>query len=105
MARFSVSSSIGVPRLNEHSPRPSSPIIWWPSLEPVAPKTGGWGAWSGLGMTRRRGNDQYLPSNSNSSLAQQPIVISTASRHISRVSLGWMPKPSSSMRVVERPAP
>ena len=72
---------------------------------PVAPQIGGWGFCNGLGSTRRFGIDQCLPLNSYSSLVQQPTMWSIASCHISRVSLGWMPKPSSSARVDERPVP
>ena len=66
---------------------------------------GGHGLWSGLGITRRRGIDQYWPSNSYSSFIQQPAIWSTASIHMARVSLGSMPKPSNSARLLDRPVP
>ncbi len=71
----------------------------------VAPHSGGCGFCHGLGCTRRLGICQYSPSNSYSSLVQQPTMCPTASCHICRLSAGSMPKPSSSARVAERPAP
>jgi hypothetical protein len=84
---------------------PSFPICRWPSRLVVAPQIGGWGSCSGFGSTRRRGIDQYSPSNSYSSFVQQPTMCPSASRHMGRVSRGSMPKPSSSSRVAERPLP
>ena len=77
----------------------------WPSGLPVAPHTGGCGAWSGFGSTRRFGSCQCLPENSASSSVQHVTMWPTASCHISRVWFGWRPKPSISMRVEERPVP
>ena len=45
------------------------------------------------------------PRTRTRSLVQQPTTCSIASCHISRVSCGSMPKPSSSTRVDERPVP
>ena len=71
----------------------------------VADQIGGCGSWKGLGSTRLFGMRQYSPSNSYSSCVQQPTMWSIASESIWRVSWGLMPKPSSSIRVAERPVP
>src|SRR5437879_6491571 len=105
MATLRASSSGGVPTENDSSPSPSLPIILWPDSLPVAAHTGGCGSWIGLGSTRRLGIDQYLPLNSYSSFVQQPTMCSSPSCHMGRVSSGWMPKPSISMRVDDRPVP
>ena len=72
MRRFS--SSGGVPTLNDSRPSPISPTRRCVSGEPVAPHSGGCGFCRGLGSTRRCGIDQCLPSNSYSSLVQQPTM-------------------------------
>ena len=82
MSIFSFTSSGGTPTANEHSPRPSSPTCRWPSSELVAPQIGGCGCWIGFGCTRRGGIDQCSPSNSYSSLVQQPTTWPIASCHI-----------------------
>ena len=66
---------------------------------------GGWGFWRGLGNTRRLGMDQCSPSNSYSSLVQQPTTWRMASSHWPRACEGSIPKPSSSARVEDRPVP
>ena len=73
--------------------------MWQEAIEHVV------GCCIGLGCTRRSGIDQCLPSNEYRSLVQQPTMWPIASCHISRVSLGSTPKPSSSRRVDERPVP
>ena len=55
--------------------------------------------------TRRFGIDQYFPSSATSSCVQQATMCRSASSHIARVSVGSIPKPSSSARVEERPLP
>ena len=94
------------PTANEHSPRPSSPTWRWPSSLLVAPQSGGCGllaaAWAAPGASA---SASARPSNSYSSLVQQPTTCPIASGHISRVWCGSMPKPSSSARVDDRPVP
>src|SRR3954467_7746719 len=102
MSIFFFTSSGGTPTANEHNPSPSAPICRCPSSLDVAPHNGGCGCCTGLGCTRRRGICQYLPSNSCSSLVQQPTTCSIASCHIARVSCGFTPNPSSSARVDDR---
>ena len=96
---------MGTKTLNDSSPMPKEPTMWWVSSLPAAAHMGGHGFWSGLGITRRRGIDQYSPSKLYSSFIQQPAMCSTASVHMARVSLGSMPKPSSSARLLDRPVP
>ncbi len=56
-------------------------------------------------MTRRLGMFQKRPENSYSSLVQQPTTWPMASCHMARESAGSTPKPSSSIRVADRPVP
>src|SRR5262249_32340863 len=71
----------------------------------LAVRGGGGGFWGGFGCTRRGGPLKWRPCHSNTSLVQAPTTTSSASSHMSRVSAGSMPKPSSSARVADRPVP
>ena len=53
---------------------------------------GGWGFWMGLGQQLTQRSWLYLPSKANgSSLAHAFMIISCASRYLSRVSAGICP--------------
>ena len=89
---------------NDSRPIPNLPATAAEPSEVAAIHAGGWGTWTGLGVTMRRGKSRYLPWNSKYSSRHAWTVASMASCHSARLSSTGTWKAVCSMGV-DRPVP
>ena len=92
-------------RLKQSTPNPISPAFLKLSGWLQATHRGGWGDWTGLGITERGGMVKNCPSWEKGSSVHILGIIEMASSHWALVSSGLTSKPSISISVVDRPVP